>query len=111
MIANTDITIYHRIYDPETRLDAWKRKYIKKAWWYYDDKSAVTTDGTKGSGSATIRIPDISISVARGDCIVKGNCPAEIQTIKDLKAYEYIKVLGVNCSAYGGNPHIKVVGV
>lgn len=111
MITNTDITIYNRVYDPDTRLDTWKRKYVEKAWWYYDDKSTVTTDGAKGGGSATIRIPDISISVRRGDYIVKGNCIVEIQTVKDLKEYEYIKVLGANCSAHGGNPHVKVVGV
>lgn len=31
MITNTDITIYNRVYDPDTRLDAWKRKYVEKA--------------------------------------------------------------------------------
>lgn len=111
MVTNTDITIYSRIYDPDARLDTWKRTYVKDSWWFYNAQSTATTEGTKGNGSCTIRIPDTDAVVKREDYIVKGNCTIEMQTVKDLKAFEFIKVLGVNYNTFGSNPHIKVVGV
>lgn len=111
MLTNTDITIYHREYDPKLRLDQWKRSYIPEAWWHKDEKSSVTTDGLKQADVITIRIPDTMIAVAKDDYIAKGNCPVKMQTIKDLSGIEFAKVTSVNRNLFGENPHIKVVGV
>ncbi len=111
MLTNTDITIYHREYNPELRMDQWERTYVSKAWWHKDEKSSVTTDGLKQADVIMIRIPDIMIEVAKDDYIVKGNCLVKMQTIKDLSGTEFAKVTSVNRNLFGGNPHIKVVGV
>ena len=111
MLTNTDITIYHREYDPKLRMDQWKKNYVAKVWWHKDEKSSVTTDGLKQADVITIRIPDTMIEVVKDDYIAKGNCPVKMQTIKDLSGIEFAKVTSVNRNLFGGNPHIKVVGV
>lgn len=111
MLTNTDITIYNRTYNPESRLDAWNRVYVPEAWWYKNEKASVTTDGLKSADVYTIRIPDTSIDLKKDDYIVKGNCPVDMQTVKDLEGLEKTKITSVNYNTFGGNPHIKVVGV
>lgn len=110
MLTNTDITIYNRQYDPETGLDRWIRVYVKKAWWYKNEKSSVTTEGLKSADVITIRIPDIGISLKKDDYIVKGNCSVDMQTVKDLEGLEKTRVISVNYNMFGDNPHIKVMG-
>lgn len=110
MLTNTDITIYNRKYDPETRLDTWIRVYVPEAWWYKNEKASITTEGLKQADVYTIRIPDTSISLKKGDYIVKGDCNVAMETIKDLEGMEKTCVTSVNYNTFGGNPHIKVVG-
>ena len=110
MLTNTDITIYNREYDPETRLDSWKRVYVPEAWWYKNEKASITTNGLKSADVYTIRIPDTSITLKKDDYIVKGNCNKEMETVKDLDGLEKTRVTSVNYNTFGGNPHIKAVG-
>lgn len=110
MLTNTDITIYNREYDPETRLDSWKRVYVPEAWWYKNEKASITTDGLKSADVYTIRIPDTSITLKKDDYIVKGNCNVAMETVKDLDGLEKTRVTSVNYNTFGGNPHIKAVG-
>ena len=110
MLTNTDITIYNREYDPETRLDSWKRVYVPEAWWYKNEKASITTDGLKSADVYTIRIPDTSITLKKDDYIVKGNCNVTMETVKDLDGMEKTRVTSVNYNTFGGNPHIKAVG-
>lgn len=110
MLTNTDITIYNREYDPETRIDNWIRVYVPAAWWYENQKSSVTTDGLKIADVITVRIPDTTVALKKDDYIVKGNCKVEIDTVKDLDGYEKVRVASVNRNTFGGNPHIKAVG-
>ena len=69
------------------------------------------SDAHYGWLDATIRIPDISKVVVKDDYIVKGACSIEMQTVKDLKETDYVKVTSANYNRFGNNPHIKVVGV
>lgn len=110
MLTNTDITIYNREYDPESRLDTWSRVYVPEAWWYKNEKASITTEGLKQADVYTIRIPDTSIALKKDDYIVKGNCNVEMQTVKDLDGLEKTKITSVNYNTFGGNPHIKAVG-
>lgn len=57
----------------------------------------------------TVRIFDLNVSVGIGDYIVKGECPVDMVTVKDLKQYEYYKVTLANYNDFGDNRHIKVV--
>ena len=109
MMTNSDCTIYNRIRSDDG--DTWKRTYIPEVWWFEDTKSSITTEGFKSGDALTVRIPDISVQIKKDDIIIKGNCKAEIKSVKDLDGYEYYKVSGANYNRFGGNPHIKVVGV
>lgn len=111
MLTNTDITIYSREYDPSSRLDKWKRTYISEAWWFKEEKSSVTTDGLKSADVYTVRVPGTKVKVKKDDYIVKGNCRIDMQTIKDLDGLDKTRITSANYNTFGGNPHIKVVGV
>lgn len=111
MLTNTDVTLYSRKYNPSTRLDEWERIYIHEVWWSKDEKSQITTDGLKQADAYTIRIPDTSIEIKKDDYLVKGDCQIVMQTIKDLDGLDKARVTSANYNAFGGNPHIKVVGV
>ena len=54
MLTNTDITVFHRIYDPKARLDSWKMAYIPEAWWFKKEQSTITTDGRKNADVYTM---------------------------------------------------------
>lgn len=110
MLTNTDITIYNREYDPETRLDSWRRVYVPEAWWYKNEKASITTDGLKSADVYTIRIPDTSIVLKKDDYVVRGNCCVDMRTVKDLEGLEKARITSVNYNTFGGNPHIKAMG-
>lgn len=110
MLTNTDITIYNREYDSETRLDSWRRVYVPEAWWYKNEKASITTDGLKSADVYTIRIPDTSIVLKKDDYAVRGNCCVDMRTVKDLEGLEKARITSVNYNTFGGNPHIKAVG-
>lgn len=111
MLTNTDITIYNRQYDSRSRLDIWVRVYVPEAWWYKNEKSSITTEGLKQADAYTIRIPDTDVVLKKDDYIVKGKCDVEMQTVKDLDGLERTKITSVNYNTFGGNSHIKAVGI
>lgn len=110
MLTNTDITIYNREYDTQSRFDTWTRVYVPEAWWFNNEKSSITTDGLKQADVFTIRIPDTSIVLKKDDYIVKGKCDVEMKNVKDLDGLEKARISSVNYNTFGGNPHIKAVG-
>ena len=110
MLINSDCTIYSRKPNPSNDYDEWERKYVPECWWFHDTKSNITTNGLKSADVLTVRIPDLSMVVKKNDVIVQGNCQVDIQTVKDLKGYDYFKVTSANYNCFGSNPHIKVVG-
>ena len=110
MLTNSDCTIYTRKRNPSGE-DEWKRQYVPECWWFCDTKSAITTEGLKSADVLKVRIPDLSVVVKKDDVIMQGECNLEIQTVNDLKGYEYFKVITSNYNRFGSNSHIKVVGV
>ena len=51
------------------------------------------------------------MEIKKDDYLVKGDCKVDMQTIKDLDGLDKTRVTSVNYNTFGGNPHIKVVGV
>lgn len=111
MLTNTDLTIFHRVHDPVTRLDKWERTYVDAAWWFKDSKATLNTDGLTVADVYYVRIPDTSLVISKDDYLVKGDCGVDMQTVKDLEGYEKTRATTVNINTFGDNPHIKVVGV
>lgn len=111
MITNADCTVYRRIRGNSSDGDSWEREYIPEVWWFENTKSSITSNGLKSADVLTVRIPDTSVQVKKGDYIVKGDCGVSMETVKDLSGYEYFCVTGANYNTFGDNPHIKVVAV
>lgn len=111
MLTNSDCTIYRRIHDPSIDCDTWEKQYVPKCWWFVSPKSTITTEGLKSADVLTVRIPDLSVKVKKGDVILQGECDVDMKTLKDLSGLEYFKVTSANHIHFGLNPHIKVVGV
>lgn len=112
MITNADATLYHRIRKNDG--DAWKKVYLPEIWWFENIKSSLTINGLKKNNGTTnvltVRIPDTTVEVQKGDYIVKGYCDIEMNITKDLSGIDHYCIEGVNYNAFGLNPHIKVVG-
>lgn len=111
MLTNASCTIYHRLSGPSDGYDQWEKIYVPECWWFLKRKSNLTNGGMEDSNELTVRIFDLNVSVGIGDYIVKGMCPVDMITIKDLKSYEYFKVSLANYNEFGANPHIKAVAV
>ena len=111
VLTNTDVTVFNRTYDSESRTDKWTRAYVPEAWWFKSEQSSITTEGRKNQDVITIRIPDTSVSVKKDDYIVKGACNINMQTVKELDGFEKARVTSANNNTYCGKPHIKVEGV
>lgn len=109
MITNADCTVYKRIRTAGSSEFAWKRQYVEACWWFKNTQSSITTGGLKSADVLTVRVPDLTIEIGKGDYIVKGDCLVEMQTVKDLEGYDYHKVTKANYNSSGLNPHIKVV--
>ena len=65
----------------------------------------------KQADTYTVRIPDTSVEIKKDDYLVKGDCKVDMQTIKDLDGLDKTRITSANYNTFGGNPHIKVVGV
>lgn len=111
MLTNTDATLYHRVYDPDSRTDSWERVYIPEVWWHEESKSNVTSEGLQVADAYTIRIPDVSVKIKKDDYLIKGNYEKEIKTVKDFPDCEKCRVVGAKYNRFGDSPHVKVVGV
>lgn len=111
MLTNTGVTIYNRNYSKALGHDEWKKIYIPKVWWFKEEKSTLTAEGRINADVYTIRIPGTGAIIKKDDYIVKGNCNITMETVKDLEGKEKMRVTSVNYNTFGGNPHIKVVGV
>lgn len=108
MITNASATVYRRVFDPESRIDTWRRVYIPKVWWFDSEASTVDADGMHRADKTTVRIPGVSVEIKKEDYIVKGKCELEIATPKDLHGYDFRKVMSVNYNNFGNNPHIRI---
>lgn len=115
MITNTDVTLFHRTIDKDTKLSEWEARYIPNVWWYKQIQSAlasVTDHGLKNYYVYKIRIPDISLNIARDDYLVKGKHDDIVMTtVKDIQQFEHCKIADINYNTFGGLNHIRIEGV
>ena len=113
MITNASLTIYHKEYDEETRLDKWKRYNYDKVW-FFGGKGASINKGYDNANNVDVRIPyDNNLSVnniAIGDILVKGTITNEISTQQDLLNYEIYNITSIIDNKFGNNPHIHIGG-
>ena len=73
MRENADITLYHKEYDPATRLDVWKRTQYKAVSWYGRQAATVGDSGLNTADAYTVRIYTGAVAtVSIGDIVVRG---------------------------------------
>ena len=115
MLVNSDMTLYHKVLDTETRLEKWERYYIEKVWWY-GGKGANTQTGYENANDVQIRIPydmNENLNIANfniGDIVCKGNIEKTITSQSELNGVEHYNITAINNNTFGNNAHIHLGG-
>lgn len=111
MITNTDITVYHKTLNEETRLEEWKRYYYQKVW-LFGTKNSTQNNGYQASNNAEIRIPynsnqnaDIS-HFSVGDILYKGNVKKQITSQSDVS--DAYTITSISNNTFGTEQHIHI---
>lgn len=113
MITNTSVTIYHKGFNNETRLETWTRFNYPHAW-VFGGESASDNKGYNQTNNVQVRIPykqnalnidDFSI----GDIIVKGTLTTDITRQQDLSGLIY-NIVSIKDNTFGNEPHIHLEG-
>lgn len=114
MLVNSKLTIYHKSFNSETRLEEWKRFNYENVWWF-GGKGSSLNKGYDNANDVDIRIPysinkiDVN-NLKIGDILVKGELKEEIKTQQDLLKYEVYNIKSINNNNFGNNPHIRIGG-
>ena len=114
MITNSDITIYHKTVNEQTRLEEYAKKYYSKCW-KFGGKGSYRNKGYENANDIDIRVPYDENSnanikdLAIGDIIFIGNGPDTIELQTDLTGEVYNITSLIN-NTYGNNPHIHIGG-
>ena len=113
MITNSNLTIYHKTIDKDTRLEKWIR-YNYANVWFFGGKGASISKGYDNANDVEIRIPygkGVNVeNIKIGDILVQGTLNIEISTQQDLQNYEVYNVKSINNNNFGNNPHIHIGG-
>lgn len=88
MVTNANATIYHKVYNSETRLDEWHRQYIKGVNWFEKRAVSVGENGLNSADELIVRIPiasfDGELDCAPGDYILRGIFSDNVKGASDL---------------------------
>lgn len=113
MIANSNITIYHKTFNETSRLEQWTRKNYKNVW-LFGGEGATINQGYDPVNRVEVRIPlcenvhkdDFSV----GDIIVESSLDINIETQQDLQEYQTYNITNINYNNFGSQPHIHLSG-
>ena len=114
MITNASLTVYHKTFDEDKRLEKWVRFTYPKVW-FFGGKGAGINKGYDNANNVDIRIPysenkiDIT-NIKIGDILVKGTLTREITTQQDLNDYDVFNITSINDNNFGNNPHVRIGG-
>lgn len=112
---NTDITLYHKVYDPAQRADTWQRTQFKGCNWYGARAVTLGSSGLDAAGRQSdlykVRIPgQEALQAAPGDIAVKGLLEDARPQEARRKAPESFLVTAVRDNRWGALPHWKLEG-
>lgn len=115
MITNSSLTIYHKGFNPTTKLETWTR-YNYDNVWFFGGKGAGINKGYDNANDVQVRIPysknsglDIN-DLAIGDILVEGTLTTDISTQEDLSNYLIYNITSINNNNFGSNQHIHIGG-
>lgn len=115
MLTNSSLTVYHKGYDEETRLETWVRYNYPRVW-FFGGKGAGINKGYVDANDVEIRVPfDLNDNLdirnfSIGDIVVQGTLNIDIQTQQDLKEYQTYNIRSINNNDFGRNKHIHIGG-
>lgn len=114
MIINSDITIYHKTLNSQTRLEEYIKYYYPNCW-KFNKKGSTNNKGYSETNIIEVRIPYISNSnmeisnFAIGDIICIGNGKNVISGQDELNGEAY-NIVSIANNKFGTNPHIHIGG-
>lgn len=115
MITNSSVTIYHKVFDENERLEKWIRYNYDKVW-FFGGKGAGINKGYDNANDVQVRIPynqnkDLDINNFEvGDIIIYGTLTTDIETQEDLSNYQIYNITSINNNNFGNNQHIHLGG-
>lgn len=115
MAKNIPITIYHKGFDNENKVETWTRYNYEFAW-LFGGKGASLNKGYDNANDVDARIwyntnSNVNINNFKiGDIIVKGTLTFDITRQQDLSDYEIYNITSINNNDFGTNPHIHISG-
>lgn len=115
MLVNSNLTVYHKTFDEENRLEKWIRFNYEKVW-FHGGKGASIHKGYENANDVDIRIPyDLNQNLNLdnfkiGDLLVPNSLELDIKTTSDLKKYEFYSITSITNNTYGPNKHIHLGG-
>lgn len=115
MLVNSELTIYHKGLDEETRLETWTKHNYKNVW-FFGGKGAGIRKGYQDANDVEIRIwyelnDDLDVNdFAIGDIIVQGTLDLDIETQNDLSGYLIYNITSINDNNFGYNQHVHIGG-
>lgn len=115
LLADESITIYHKTFNPETRMDDWKPYHYVGSWF---EKRAATpaSNGLNAADSLIVRIPAANIRgeimACPGDIIVRGKVSDPITGPTQLDPYRRFEITAVRDNRRGvlSMQHWKIEG-
>ena len=133
MMTNSDVTIYNKKYNEQTRLDEWFGTVLRNVHVFVDHKVAVTEKGLKSADLYKIRVPEevetpkIYIpsseymgkggegtywTISKGDIIVMGDLSTTIEKPSDLSilGVDFCTVSSFSDNRHGMIPHWRIFG-
>lgn len=117
MICNSSLTIYHKGFDDENKVETWERFNYDNVW-FFGGKGAGINKGYDNANDVNVRLPydkneDLDIkNIIIGDVIVQGTLDIDIDDPSDLlkQGYETYTITSINNNNFGNNPHIHIGG-
>ena len=115
MICNSNLTVYHKTLDEETRLEKWIRFNYENVW-FFGGKGAGINKGYENANDVQIRIPydmNENLNIANfsiGDIVCKGNIEKTITSQSELNDVEFYNITAINNNTFGNNQHIHLGG-
>lgn len=104
LLADVPITIYHKTYNPQTRLDDWTPYHYVGSW--FEKRAASSgSNGLNAADTLIVRIPAANVRgeiVARpGDVIIRGKVSTPITGPAQLDPYKRFEIMAVRDNRRG----------
>ena len=115
MITNGSLTIFHKGFDTETRLEKWIRFNYDKVW-FFGGEGAGINKGYDNANNFDFRIPydqyenlDVK-NFAKGDIVINDTINYDITDDSELDDFKKFNITSINDNNFGEHQHIHIGG-